>query len=256
MNNIPKSVILEGKYGNKEIIVDIYSIEQKNKLVINVHGTYGSKNGSNNKYKNFAISLQNSHIANVILYQSSRLDVPNLEYTKGSTDKFVQKQGLFVGKTINDEIEELKTVIDYAINNSKELFRIEGNELEITLNGNSLGGMLSFIVASNYPQIKNIVTVGTGISLEYKDIPILCELPSPNFLKNKIQEFLGKTMFCRGTDDALFDEKSFEEFANCKEENKQVIKLQGVDHSFGKLNGELSTIPYEKVFGKVSKLLK
>lgn len=256
MNNIPKSVILEGKYWNKEIIVDIYSIEQKNKLVINVHWTYWSKNGSNNKYKNFAISLQNSHIANVILYQSSRLDVPNLEYTKGSTDKFVQKQWLFVGKTINDEIEELKTVIDYAINNSKELFRIEWNELEITLNWNSLWWMLSFIVASNYPQIKNIVTVWTWISLEYKDIPILCELPSPNFLKNKIQEFLWKTMFCRWTDDALFDEKSFEEFANCKEENKQVIKLQWVDHSFWKLNWELSTIPYEKVFWKVSKLLK
>ncbi|MCH2188769.1 alpha/beta hydrolase [Candidatus Gracilibacteria bacterium] len=244
---------LKGSYGDKVIAVSHFPVPGNNKVVINIHGTYGSGTGSNNKYLNFSGQLQQDEIANSIMYKSSRVEMED----DANLGKYENKQRKFVGKTFSDELEDAKRVLVDTIKNSQERFGVPPEELEITLNGNSLGGIIAFYLASEFPQIKNISTVGTGFRKEKTNIPILNTFPEADELSKKIKDFSGKFMMHYGSEDNVFTPDSFRElYEGATSAEKSFVHLVGVDHSFGKVGGETSEEPYKHIYSNVSRLVK
>lgn len=239
---------IEWSYWDKVIKISSFSVPKNNNIVINIHGTFWSMNGWNNKYLNFAQSLQSENIANVILYESSRV---NAENNTTESDRYKQKQAKFIWKTFTDELEDARRVIQDIINKSKELFWIDENELEITLNWNSLWWILSFYLTKEFPQIKTIVSVWTWLRLEIKDVPILDTFPNINELKEILQSYHGRYVSYYWTEDDVFTKQSFFDLINLvwsKEEEKSQIEMVWVDHTFWKIKWVESSLPYKQIF--------
>ena len=256
ISKIAESHNIEGTYGDGIIQINTFKIENNPNVTINIHGTFGSMNGGSGKYRNFAETLATDWASNVVLYESSRKQA---EIDPTTTDRYKQKQAKFIGKTFSDELEDTRRVLRDTIENSSSLFGIEKKDLIITLNGNSLGWILAFYLAQEFSEVKNIVSVGTGLRLEIKDIPILDTFPEFSELKEIIQAFRWKYLMIHGTEDDVFTLQSFVDLIDLvgsEEKDKTKIELTWVDHTFGKLNGEESTLPFKRVTDEVCNLLK
>lgn len=247
--------VIDWTYWDKIINIKTFWIAWNNNIVINIHGTFGSMTWWNDKYINFAQNLQENWISNAVLYESSR---KNVEIDPNITDRYKQKQAKFIGKTFENELEDARRVLQFITNNSLELFLIPKDKIQITLTGNSLWGIIAFYLASEFHEVSNIVTVGTGLRIEMRDVPILDTFPFNWEEDFFIKQFRWKYIMIRGTEDDVFDEKSFMNLYNLvwtEEENKESITLVWVDHTFGKINWEKSELPYKEVYKAVSKLL-
>ncbi len=78
-----------------------------------------------------------------------------------SDGSYESRMESFRGKTFEDELADARTVVADLVANSKRDFGVSANELEIALHGNSLGGIIAFYLASEFPQVKAVATVGT-----------------------------------------------------------------------------------------------
>lgn len=246
--NVVKTHQIEWSYWDKEIQISSFNVPKNNNIVINIHGTFWSMNWWNNKYLNFAQSLQSENVANVILYESSRVNIKN---NTNESDRYKQKQAKFIWKTFTDELEDARRVIQDTINRSKELFWIDKNELEITLNWNSLWWILAFYLAKEFPQVKTIVSVWTWLRLEIKDVPILDTFPNIDELKEVLQAYNGKYVSYYWTEDDVFTKQSFFDLINLvwiEQKDKSQIEMIWVDHTFWKVAWEDSSLPYKQVF--------
>lgn len=255
-NNIPKhTYIIEWVYGDKNIPIETLLLPNSNQVVINLHGTFWSIHGSNDKYLQFWEGLVQRKVANVVLYQTSRKNVPA---DPEITDRYKQKQAKFIWKTFQNELEDVRRVVTDIVWNSQKLFWVPSDELEITLNGNSLGGIIAFYLASEFPQIKNIVSAGTWLRLEIKDVPILDTFPHKDKLIAKLQAFQWKYLQFYGTQDDVFTLQSFFDLLEhvwSTQDDKSSVELIWCDHTFWKVDGETSTLPYSKVLDWVEMLL-
>ena len=206
---IVKTHTIEWIYWGKEIKINTFPVNWSKNVVINIHGTFWSLKWWNDKYLNFATKLQEENISNVVLYASSRKDV---KIDSSITDIYKQKQAKFIWKTFSHELEDSRRVIVDTINNSKELFWVEPKDLEITLNWNSLWGIIAFYLASEFPQVKNISTVWTGLRLEIKDVPILDTFPNIEELEEKLKSFNWNFLMNYWSEDDVFTSEAFSDF--------------------------------------------
>jgi hypothetical protein len=251
---IVKTHTIEWTYWDKEIKINTFPINWNKHVVINIHGTFWSLKWWNDKYLNFATKLQEENISNVILYSSSRKDV---EIDTSITDRYKQKQAKFIWKTFSDELEDSRRVVVDTINNSKELFWVESKDLEITLNWNSLWGIIAFYLASEFPQVKNISTVWTGLRLDIKDVPILDTFPNIEELEEKLKSFNWNFLMNYWSEDDVFTPEAFSDFYQKVWTNeKSFVQLIWVDHTFWKVWWELSVLPYKEIFSNLEILLK
>ena len=156
-------------FWNKKISVETYPLEWSNKVIINIHGTYWGMYWWNNKYKTLAEDLQNNGIWNVVIFETSRKWIEkDWSYEKKIED--------FKWKTFDNELSDCKKVMQYILDNSSVLFWMSADKLEITINWNSLGWILALALAYEFPQIKNISTVGTGMLTKDKEnLPLMEE---------------------------------------------------------------------------------
>ena len=256
INHTPVSHEISGTYGDGIIKVNTFKLPENNRVTVNIHGTFGRMNGGNDKYRLFAESLVENKASNVVLYESSRKDV---EIDPTITDRYKQKQAKFIGKTFSDELEDARRVLRDIVENSESRFGIKKEDLQLTLNGNSLGGILAFYLADEFPEVKNIVSVGTGLRLEIKDVPILDTFPEPEELRAKLSNYQGKYLMIYGTEDDVFTEQGFFDLINTvgvSDENKSSVRLIGVDHTFGKINDEESLLPYKRVVSDATSLVR
>ncbi len=252
-----KEYQIEWVYWDRKINISTFWIKNNDNLVINIHWTFWSKNWWNNKYLNFAKSLQEENISNVVLYESSR---KNIEIDTSIWDIYKQKQKKFIWKTFEDELEDARRVIKEVILNSKELFWVEKEKLNITLNWNSLWWILAFYLAKEFWEIKNIVSVGTGLRLSIENnVPILDTFPNINELKDKLQSFKWKYVNYYWTEDDVFTEQSFFDLINLvwsDEKDKSEIEMIWVNHNFWKIWGKKSDLPFKQIFLWYKSLLK
>lgn len=79
--------------------------------------------------------------------------------TAESDGSYEARMESFRGKTFEDELADARSVLADMVANSQRDFGISGDELEITLHGNSLGGIIAFYLAAEFPQVKAVVTV-------------------------------------------------------------------------------------------------
>lgn len=254
MNIQRQDHILEWIYWDKEIKISSFPCENNDNIVINIHGTFWSLTGSNNKYLNFAENLQQNQLSWSVLYASSRKD---WEIDITVTDRYKQKQSRFLWKTFHDELEDARRVVMWVIENASKNFGIQREKLKITLNGNSLWGILAFYLASEFPEIKNISTVWTWLRLEIKDVPILNTFPDANEIIQKLQAFRWKFLMQYWDQDDVFTPDAFESFyKNVGTQDKSFLHMLWVDHTFWKISWETSSAPYEQVFESLKTLLK
>lgn len=249
------STKLEGSFGTEPIKMEILPVEGNPNIVINIHGTYGSLHGGNDKYLKFARNLQVNEVANTVLYESSR----NNTQLGNSEDYFEQKKIRFEGKTFDDELEDLRKIIKHCIRNSEKEFGVPSSKLEITLNGNSLGGILAIYLADEFPQVINISTVATGdnLNIDNDSLPILKYFPSPDKIAAKAEKFKGKVLIQQGSADEVFQPDSIKRLQNYfKNAKTGLVTFKDVDHTFGKVNDKESPKPYEEIFMNIATLIE
>lgn len=235
---------MEGTFGHGKIKMETLPILGSKKLLINVHGAYGSIHGGG-KYLDFAKSLYDGENCSVALYESSR----NAQKNAGS---YKQRLQAFEGKTFEDELEDARRVVLYYIQNSEELFGVSAEELEITMNGNSLGGIIALVLANEIPQITKVSTVGTGLCLIDKETPLARTFPQSASLVPRIKNFKGKLVVQHGGDDDVFEKGSFQQLYDVFSNNqKGLVFLPDVDHTFTKIKGKKSDKPYDQIYRNV-----
>ncbi|GHW02630.1 hypothetical protein AGMMS50249_4160 [candidate division SR1 bacterium] len=241
---------IEGSFGDKKIQMEIFPVRGNNKVLINIHGTFGTLHGGGDKYKNLAQKIQQSGIGNAVLFETSRNS-----FTTG--ESFEQKKQDFLCKTFQQELEDCKLVIKDLFSNSTEYFGVDSDLLQITLNGNSLGGILALFLAQQFSQIKNISTVGTGfLTNNDPNTPILDDYPDEAELKKVINEFKGNILLQYGTEDSIFTESNFLKLSQeLKNAEIGTIKFINVDHTFTQLDQSISTAPYEQIQRDISDLM-
>lgn len=245
---------LEWIYWDKEIKISAFPCENNDNIVINIHGTFGSLTWSNDKYLHFAQEIQQNQLAGSVLYASSR---KNMELDGTITDRYKQKQAKFIWKTFMDELEDARRVIKWVIENSSNNFGVQRENLKITLNWNSLGGILAFYLASDFSEVKNISTVWTWLRLEIKDVPILNTFPDASEIIEKLQAFRWNFLMQYWDEDDVFTQEAFESFyKNVGTENKSFLHMLWVDHTFWKVSWETSSTPYKQVFQSLKSLIQ
>lgn len=221
------------------------------KVLINIHGTFWNKSGTNWKYETFAKNLQDSEISTVI-YGSSRKS----EIDETIIDDYERKKASFEWKTFEDELADAREALRYTIENSQRFLGVEPEELEITLNGNSLWGILAFYLAKEFPQVKAISTVGTGLRLEKSDVPILSTLPDADGLREVVSDFWGRYTMHQALKDDTFSPEAYDELYNAvNSEERNRVQYTGVNHSFRKVWDIDSIKPYDKVLERTKALV-
>ena len=248
----PKQSTIVGAFQNEPISIEHYEVPGSNKLVINLHGTFGNMHGSSGKYQDFATDISWNELAHAVLYSSSR------DWTKAKKldDSYESKIAIFQGKTFTEELEDARRVVSESIRRLKDSLS-EGAKIEVTLNGNSLGGILAFYLAQEFPEIQAIVSVGTGLRTEMWSVPILSTFPDIDSLKEVLSAYTGKFLMQFGTNDNIFSEKSFEAlFQAVWTEQKSYVRYIWVDHSFKSVNGESSEKIYQTATDQLKYLLQ
>ncbi|MFB0964736.1 MAG: hypothetical protein QMC36_03460 [Patescibacteria group bacterium] len=175
-----------------------------------------------------------------------------------SDGSYESRMETFRGKTFEDELADARTVVADLVANSERDFGMPSDELEITLHGNSLGGIIAFYLASEFPQVKAIATVGTGLRLAPTDVPILNTFPPAEEVREKFAAFKGKFLMQYGTEDDTFSQEAFVDLyaAATGAEEKSSLRYVGVDHPFKSVFGKKDSRVFAEVIKQASDYLK
>ena len=249
INNIPDAISLvkseiTGAFRGEPIAVEYYEVPKSNKLVVNIHGTFGEMHWSTGKYSDFARSIVEQELASTVLYSSSR----DWKKARELDKSYESKIATFQGKTFSDELEDARRVVREVISQAKKNLP-EWEILEVTLHGNSLGGILAFYLAQEFSEISGIISVWTGLRTERWSVPILDTIPNVEELRKILWMYVGKFIMQYWTLDDTFSEEAFQTFYEAVwTQQKSSIEYTWVDHWFKTINGEAS----EKVFQTVT----
>lgn len=256
-SNIPENpsqiLTLPWAFGGFPVELEVFPIKNNPQVLVNLHGTFGSRRWGDGNYARLAEGIQDESLASVVLYWSSRK--PTETQWKLTYD---EKQKLFEWKTFEQEVDDARNVLKHIVTNSNALFWVDAEKLEITLQWNSLWGILAFYVASEFPQVKNIVTVWTGLRTEKWAVPILDTFPPKEELLTKVWQFQGNYYMAYGTNDAVFSQEAFDALYQGVTASRQkgFWKFLGVDHSFSGVDGVESSQPYEQVIENTKALFE
>ena len=244
---------LKWSFWEKEIKGVFYLVPWNKKVVVNIHWLYWSRKWTDDKYIKFVEKFQDKWISSSLFYSSSRLNVENDD----SLWKFENKQKKFFWKTFGNELDDAKIVLNYILKNSVDFLWIKQEDLEITLNWNSLWWMISFYLAEEFSQVKNISTVWTWAWLDLGQIPIIDTLPQTEIFLEKVSDFEWNFLMNEAWLDDIFTKEAYNKlFEASLKANKSRILFDWVDHSFKLLNWEKSVLPYEKIFKNVKNLVE
>ena len=244
---------LKWRFWEKEIKGIFYLVPWSKKIVVNIHWLYWSWKWTDDKYIKFAEKFQDKWVSSSLFYSSSSLNVENDD----SLWKFENKQKKFFWKTFENELDDAKIVLNYILKNSVDFLWIKQEDLEITLNWNSLWWMISFYLAEEFSQVKNISTVWTWAWLDLGQIPIIDTLPQTEIFLEKVSDFEWNFLMNEAWFDDIFTKEAYNKLFDASlKANKSRILFDWVDHSFKLLNCEKSVLPYEKIFKNVKSLVE
>ena len=249
-NEPKRDLTLNWTFWERIISCSLYPVQWNTKVVVNIHGTYWNKDGTNGKYESFAEELQQNGIS-AVTYSSSRTSNTSSDIV----DPYEKKKSQFIWKTFQDELEDARRVVQWVIQSAKEQLWVEPEHLEITLNGNSLGWILAFYLANEFTQVKAISSVWTWIRLEKTDVPILSSLPDAEEVKTFASRFTWRYIMHQAWADSVFSDESYKSlYAAVWSDQKAHIFYDSVWHSFRTADDNESIKPYETVRDEVVKL--
>lgn len=242
---IMEKYIIRGSYGNRLIKIHVRkSLALSNYVTIFVHGLYGffNENDINDKVYILAKKLTEESVSNVICYESSR------DFSFDGSLSYEKRQESFKEKTFTQELNDLKKVIDYIIDNSEKLFGIKKKNLILNLHGNSIGGTIILMLTKYFPYIRKISLCGTGCGRGTANRPIQSTTPDESILLDSISKYSGELFLLQGSKDNIVPLESGIKILNHAKRAKIIHReIEGANHNFSKIN-EVETREATNIF--------
>lgn len=230
-----KKITLKGNYHDDPIYIYISkTIKPVQAVTIFVHGLYGVFDPTENTDKvNLLVKkLIGGNISHCLNYNSSR------DFQFGHGTDYDKRREAFKEKTFLQELDDLKTVVQWIINNSEKAFGIKKIDLFINIHGNSLGGTLAILLEDFFPMIRKISLCGSGCGTNGSSKPILSTFFEEKVILDSISQFTGDLLLLQGGEDTTVPLESglkiLEHVVNAKNSH---ILVPGANHNFSKING-------------------
>lgn len=251
-----EKITLNGSYHNKPLNIFVSKTNMSvNSITIFVHGLYGTFDPTENTDKvNMLVKrLTNEDITHCINYNSSR----DFQYAL-ATD-YDKRNQAFKEKTFLQELNDLKIIVDWTINNSERVFGIKKNNLTLNIHGNSLGGTLAVLLNGFFPMINKISLCGSGCGTNESVKPILSTHFKEDDILKSVSLYSGKLLLLQGSEDTTVPRESGMKILDrAIYANKQYVIVPGANHNFskidGKENGEAKKRYVNAIFDFISKM--
>ena len=233
-------IFLKGNYKSFTKLI-IYPSKKKNSNVLfNIHGLHGLSGDKGSKSKRLAETVSKQGLANVVLINTSR---DWKSYEDGSWDKM--KAG-FLGKTFEQELQDVKDAISLVFDQSEEIFGLKENKIKLLLLGNSLGGTIATCLVEYFDRVTKIAAVGSRIRMVFKS-----KLSEEDILKSAAK-YKGKFLLLQGSKDETVPLKEGDALlAAYKNAKTKKVVIEGANHNFSKLNGKNKKLAYRKYVDEV-----
>lgn len=230
-----KQTNLIGSYHSKPIEIYTKNIKiPSNTVTVFVQGLYGvfSMAEIEDKINLLSEKLISDNISHCVNYNSSR----DLSFT--SETEYEERMEAFVEKTFEQELDDLKKVVSWIIDNSKKIFGIEKDNLVLNIHGSSIGGTLSILLKEFFQKIKKISLCGSGCGTNGSTKPILSSHPAEETVLDSVKTFTGELFLLQGGEDTKVPKESGLKILKSASLAKTThIIVPGANHNFSKMYG-------------------
>lgn len=225
---------LNGSYHQRPIDVYMYSpVQHTDVVTIVCKGLYSVFDPTHSCGVNvLGDMLVDASLSHVVFYNSSR------EYVFGADSTFESRQVAFAEKTFDNELADLRTVIEYVIDHAQKVFGIDQTKLVLHLHGTSIGGTIALMATETFPQIKKLSLCAPPSSKGASRKPIVSTMPESEHLFKVAGQFTGDMFLLYGGNDTIVPkESSFALVQHAKNARVTSIVVPNADHDFRKLDG-------------------
>lgn len=194
------------------------------------HGSFSTS--FNEKNETLAGKLVQNNIGNVYLWETSRQT-----YSFETKVPFEEYKGVFGPKTFQEELADVKSAFAYFV----EHLVTDKKRARYHFIGFSLGGtQCSYLLPGYGSQVKNVFLFGSGVTTRGNG-STYPGYPAKEEILANYRDYEGKVHLIQGSQDTVVPKvEALEVLAASKGKVKNHIVIEGVDHSFRKLNGQLA----------------
>lgn len=220
-------IFLKGNYKSFTKLTVFLSKKKTSNVLVNIHGVYGLSGDVGSKSRRLAELVSKKGLAHVVLVSSSR----NWKVFKdGNWDKMKEA---FVGKTFEQELQDVKDTLNLLIDQCESLFDVKENKLKFLLLGNSLGGTIATCLSDYFDYIPKIIVAGSGTRTVFDS-----NITEAEILKSA-SKFKGKFLLLQGSKDETVPLKAGDALlSGYKNASTKKIIIEGANHNFSKINGK------------------
>jgi hypothetical protein len=233
-------VQLTGSYNHKSIDAYIWKSHKPVSVVtIFVQGLYGvySPGEQEDKVNMLVSMLTSKGISHCVNYNSSR------DFSFNTDTDYDERKKAFIDKTFIQELDDLKSVVKWIVENSEKIFGIKKSDLILNVHGNSLGGTFTVLLDDFFPVIKKISLCGSGCGTNGSTKPILSTYLPEQTILDSISKFRGELLLLQGSEDTQVPlESGMKILAHAIHAKTSHMVVEGANHNFSKMCGEKSDL--------------
>lgn len=216
---------LIGSFG-KKIIKYNWSTPDRiaNNSIFLFHGAFSS--GINSSKIDYLVKEFVKNGFNTLSYETSRM------FAYPPKTKWPDYVASFEGKGFNDELEDVRRVITFALADKCSRGKID-------FVGFSLGGTISsYFIRKVGKRLNSVQLFGSGVTTKGIDQPILSTYPESKEVLNNFHDYPGKLLLVQGSNDQVVPIKKAREIILQSKKAKiaELHLLKGVDHTFKYIN--------------------
>lgn len=230
MNTISSGTI-PGSAGKKKIYYKFLRFEpESTHFFIFFHGSFSSSYfGEKNDI--IARKIIENGLGNVLLYETSRQ-----VYSFETKLPFEEYKKAFGPKTYREELEDVKSIFSFF----NQTMVKDRSRSRFHFVGSSLGGtQCSYLLPEYGHMVSDVFLLGSGITTKTKGSTYPGYPAKEEILKN-YHDYSGAVYLVQGSEDTVVSKEEAMELLDHagKSRVKMNIIMEGVDHSFRKLNGQ------------------
>jgi dienelactone hydrolase len=228
---------LNGSYHQRPMDMYVYSpIQYTDIVTIVCKGLYSVFDPTHSCGVNvLGDMLVDANLSHVVFYNSSR------DYTFGADSNFESRKAAFAEKTFDDELADLRIVIEHVIDHAHEVFGIDQSRLVLYLHGTSIGGTVALMVTETFPQIKKLSLCAPPSNKGASRKPIVSTMPQSESLFKVAGRYTGDMFLLYGGNDTIVPkESSFALVQHAINARVTSLVVPNADHDFRKLDGNES----------------
>lgn len=235
-------IFLKGNYKSFTKLLVYPSKKKTANVLVNIHGVYGQSGDVGSKSRKLAELVSKMGLSHVVLINSSR----NWKvFEDGNWNKMKEA---FAGKTFEQELQDVKDVLNLLLDQSGSLFNVSENKLKFLLLGNSLGGTVATCLSEYFDHTPKIIVAGSGTRTVFES-----KITEDNILKSA-SKFKGKFLLLQGSKDETVPLKAGDALlTGYKKASTKKIVIEGANHNFSKINGKNKTLANKLYIDEVVK---